>query len=146
MRIDRFRGEYAFLSNFADTIIEHEDILYTSVEAAFQAAKTTDMELRRRMARYSPVDAKRAGRKVSLRSDWESVKEDIMYELLKKKFQSDAFGYRTKLLHTGDAELIEGNNHKDTYWGVCNGSGKNRLGHLLMRVRDEIRNEVISDD
>ena len=83
MRIDRFRGEYAFLSNFADTIIDHEGILYTSVETAFQAAKTTDMEFRRRMARYSPADAKRAGRKVTLRSDWESVKEDIMYELLK---------------------------------------------------------------
>lgn len=141
MRIERFRGKHEFLSNFAPTIIKYDGILFTSVETAFQAAKTMDMELRKRMARYTPAEAKRAGRHLNLRPDWESVKEDIMYELLKKKFQSDAFGYKSKLLETGDAELIEGNTHKDTYWGVCGGVGKNRLGYLLMKVRDTLKED-----
>lgn len=145
MRIDRFWKEYKFLDNFADTLIEYEGVMYTSVEAAFQSAKTFDMETRKRIARYSPMDAKRAGRKLQLRPDWENVKEDIMYELLKKKFQNDGLGYRTKLLATGDAELIEGNNHKDSYWGVYKGVGKNRLGYLLMKVRAELREESKND-
>lgn len=145
MRIERFWKEYKFLDNFADTLIEYEGIMYTSVEAAFQSAKTFDMEKRKRIARYDPAAAKRAGRKLQLRPDWESVKDDIMYELLKKKFQSDAFGYRTKLLATGDAELIEGNNHRDSYWGVYKGVGKNRLGQLLMRVRSELKEEAEND-
>lgn len=139
MKIDRFRGEYEFLSNFAPAMLEYEGVLFTSVEAAFQAAKTHDIELRRRIARYTPSEAKRAGRRLKLRSDWESVKEDIMYELLQQKFKDDTFGYRTRLLATGDNELIEGNHHGDTYWGTVNGEGRNRLGKLLMRLRKEIR-------
>ena len=139
MQIDRFRGEYEFLSNFAPTMLEYEGVLFTSVEAAFQAVKTHDIELRRRIARYTPSEAKRAGRKLKLRSDWESVKENIMYELLQQKFKDDTFGYRTKLLATGDSELIEGNHHGDTYWGTVNGEGRNRLGKLLMKLRKEIK-------
>ena len=45
------------------------------------------------------------------------------------------------LIATGDAELIEGNIWRDTYWGVCNGVGKNRLGELLMQLRNELRQE-----
>lgn len=139
--IKKFSGEYEFLSNFADTLIcDDAGIYYTTVEAAFQAAKTNDLELRRRMARFEPKDAKRFGRKVDLRSDWDGVKDEIMYQLVKKKFSDNSFGYRDKLLATRDAELIEGNTWNDRYWGVCRGEGKNKLGQILMRVREEIRN------
>lgn len=139
--INRFDGDYEFLSNFANTLIrDDEGIYYTTVEAAFQAAKTHDLELRRRMARFKPGEAKRFGRKVDLRPDWEEVKDEVMYQFVKQKFSDNSFGYRDKLLATGDAELVEGNYWHDTYWGVCNGVGKNRLGKILMRVREELRN------
>jgi predicted NAD-dependent protein-ADP-ribosyltransferase YbiA (DUF1768 family) len=44
-----------------------------------------------------------------------------------------------KLIATGDTELIEGNNWRDYFWGMCNGKGKNNLGKILMKVREELR-------
>lgn len=137
-KIDKFTGDYAFLSNFATAVFRYEGILYTSVEAAFQAAKTDDRELKRRLAQYSPVEAKRYGRKIKLRSDWDDVRVSIMKDLLRLKFSSDMFGHRQALLNTGDAYLEEGNNHNDTFWGTWNGVGENQLGKLLMEIRDEL--------
>lgn len=139
--IDKFRKEYAFLSNFASTFIDYDGVRYTSVETAFQASKTFDIELRKRMARYTPKEAKKAGRRIELRSDWSSVKDQIMYELVKQKFSSDIFGYKSKLLATGNEYIEENNTWGDCYWGVCQGKGENRLGIILMRVRDELRGE-----
>ena len=139
-KIDLFRGEYAFLSNFQKCNIEFEGDVYPTVEHAFQAAKTFDKEERKRILSFaSPVIAKRIGRKVKLRADWEDVKCDIMLQLLKKKFKNPELA--EKLLATGEAELIEGNNHGDRFWGMVNGEGKNMLGKLLMEVRDDLRTE-----
>ena len=138
-KIDKFIGDYAFLSNFATTAFRYEGILYTSVEAAFQAAKTDDRELKRRLAQYSPAEAKRYGRKIKLKSNWNTVRVPIMKDLLRLKFSSDLFGHRQALLNTGDAYLEEGNNHNDTFWGTCNGEGENQLGKLLMEIRDELK-------
>ena len=45
------------------------------------------------------------------------------------------------LLDTGEEILEEGNTWHDTYWGVDlkTGEGKNMLGSILMRVRNELR-------
>lgn len=135
--IDSFRGEYSFLSNFHKCKVEFEGMRYPSVEHAFQAAKNHDPEYRRSVAAVgSPVTAKRMGKKTALRPDWEEVKEGIMYELLLSKFSDPEL--HDKLIATGDTELIEGNNHWDRYWGVCRGEGLNKLGKLLMRVREEV--------
>ena len=139
-KIDLFRGEYAFLSNFQKCNIEFEGNIYPTVEHTFQAAKTFDKEERKRILSFtSPIIAKRIGRKVKLRPDWEDVKCDIMLLLLKKKFEDPELA--EKLLATGDAELIEGNNHGDRFWGMVNGEGKNILGKLLMEVRDDLRSK-----
>ncbi|MBO6060667.1 MAG: NADAR family protein [Clostridia bacterium] len=138
--IDSFRGEYGFLSNFHKSRVEFEGMAYPSAEHAFQAAKNPDPEYRSLIASVSsPVTAKRMGKKTQLRPDWEEVKDGIMYELLKSKFSDPVL--REKLLATGEAELIEGNNHWDRFWGVCRGEGLNKLGKLLMQVREELNNE-----
>ena len=138
--IDSFRGEYGFLSNFHKCKVEFEGMTYPSVEHAFQAAKNPDPEYRRSIAAVgSPVTAKRMGKKTALRADWEEVKEGIMYELLKSKFSDSEL--RDKLITTGNAKLIEGNNHWDRYWGVCRGEGLNKLGKLLMQIREKLNNE-----
>lgn len=127
-----FRGEYSFLSIFHKCKVEFEGMTYPSVEHAFQAAKNPDPEYRRSVAAVgSPVTAKRMGKKTVLRPDREEVKEGIMYELLISKFSDP--GLRDK--------LIEGNNHWDRYWGVCRGEGQNKLGKLLMKVREEVKTD-----
>ncbi len=139
MKIDQFINEHAFLSNFYITPISFEGKEYASVEHAYQAAKTTNpLEHQKIIDAPTPGKAKRLGAKVSLRKDWESVKQGIMLELLRIKFSNP--GLRQKLLDTGEAELIEGNNWGDMYWGLDlkTGKGFNFLGVLLMQVRKEL--------
>ena len=138
--IRSFRNKNAFLSNFYPVFIYYEGMKFPSVEHAFQAAKTNDSEVRKLfMAAPTAKEAKRLGRKVKLRGDWESVKVDIMEMLLRQKFADPAL--REQLLNTKDSMLIEGNNHGDTFWGVCKGEGQNHLGQLLMKIRQEIIEE-----
>lgn len=141
MIIDFFDGEFAFLSNFYEQpnlITDEMNIAYPTVEHYFQAAKTLDKNERKRISILeTPGKAKRAGRRVTLRSDWEEVKTDVMRRALMKKFSDPLM--REKLLETGDAELVEGNYWGDTCWGVCNGVGENRLGKLLMDIRESLK-------
>ena len=140
-QITLFRGSYAFLSNFHPCRFSFCGRVYTNAEAAFQAMKsaaTTDRALFAEGGPYSkPADAKRYGRKVPLRPDWEQVKDDIMLQIIRAKFQDETL--RKLLLATGEAELIEGNTWNDTYWGVCRNTGLNKLGKILMQVRTELR-------
>ena len=136
--IDSFRGEYYFLSNFYSSKVTYEGITYLNNEAAFQSMKTLDMKERAAFAYLDPSAAKKAGRRVSLRKDWEDVKIDIMYEICKAKFtQNEELG--RNLLETGDEELVEGNDWNDRIWGKVNGEGANNLGKILMRIREELR-------
>jgi len=112
---------------------------YPTVEHAYQASKTrVPIERRLIRAAISPGDAKRLGKQITLRDDWENVRLDVMRDLLRAKFHP--LGLRTLLLSTGERLLIEGNNWNDTFWGVCKGQGENNLGKLLMLTRDKYRN------
>lgn len=133
-----FEGKYAFLSNFYPSPIFYDGITYPTNEHFFQAMKTLDQEERKKIAAaISPGKAKRLGRNVQLRADWEQIKVDVMRTGLMLKFSNPVL--RTQLIMTGDEELVEGNWWGDTCWGVCNGVGENRLGKLLMQVREEIK-------
>ena len=138
--IDKFRGKYWFLSNFYESPIEDENITYPTVEHYFQAQKTLNREEKLKIAKATkPAKAKKIGRQVNLRKDWEDIKLQVMEKALRLKFQNPDL--RKKLIATGDEELIEGNPWGDRYWGVCNGSGKNKLGKLLMKIRKELQEE-----
>ena len=137
-KIDCFDGEFDFLSNFYESTIYHDGIKYPTVEHAFQAAKTMDLNERIKIANMNtPGKAKRAGRKVALRPDWEQVKFEVMKELVTIKFLNPDL--KAKLLATKNAELIEGNTWNDTCWGVCKGIGQNNLGKILMEVRENLK-------
>lgn len=137
--IAAFNGEFRWLSNFWPVSITCADgITYPSSEHAYMASKTLDINIRREVATLKTAgDAKRFGRKIKLRADWEEVKRNEMLSVLRLKFQDPLL--RIKLINTGDARLIEGNTWGDTYWGVCKGQGQNVLGQLLMLVRDELK-------
>ena len=138
--INRFRDEYFFLSNFYPAPVKYEGITYANSEAAFQAQKCADKKDRMRFAALSAGDAKRLGRRVSLRSDWEAVKIEIMKEIVHSKFtQNDDL--KEKLIALQDVYLEEGNDWGDRIWGTVRGSGQNLLGKILMEVRDELIRE-----
>ena len=145
--IDEFRGEYRFLSNFYPAEIEYEGVPYRTTEHAFAAAKTLSSEDRLTIAAAeTPGQAKRFGRTVKLREDWELVKVSVMADILALKF-AEGSKYAEWLLETGDEPLIEGNTWHDNYWGncfcgtklECKPLGRNELGKLLMYRREMLR-------
>jgi ribA/ribD-fused uncharacterized protein len=150
--ISVFDGAFRFLSNFCSAPIEYEGISYDSVEHAYQAAKTLNKDLRQALfssdSTASAGQAKKFGRCLKLRDDWEQVRLEIMYQLVKTKFAVTGRRqeFHDKLVATGDRELIEGNTWGDTFWGVCNGRGENHLGKILMRVRDELQRQPLAGD
>lgn len=138
MAIRGFNGEYFFLSNF------YFHRRGETVEHMFQASKNRDSRIQDVIWKQkSPGDAKRAGRNIPLRKDWEQVKVDIMYNCLCNKFAIPEL--RIKLLATGDQDLEESNTWHDNFWGNCTChkcrkiEGQNMLGKLLMRVRTELK-------
>lgn len=145
-RIDNFHDKrYEFLSNFSDSPIEYEGIRYPTVEHAFQAAKSLSPADRRRIASLPyPRLAKKEGRRVKLRPNWDQLKDGIMLQLLRLKFAPGSV-LAEKLLATGDAELIEGNTWHDNHFGNCvcpkhrGIPGENVLGKSLMQIRQELK-------
>lgn len=141
--IDCFRAKYSFLSNFYPTQIFHDGYTYPSVEHAFQAFKTDNLEQKALIrSMVSPLKAKRFGKKVDLKVNWLEIRVGVMKNLLEIKFQ-DQF-LKDLLMETGDATIVEGNTWGDDFWGCIkdeNGNwvGANVLGKLLMEVRDELR-------
>lgn len=138
-----FRGENLFLSNFYEgKVFTYRGLKFTNSEAPFHAEKcwsrAKDFEMER------PSQSKRLGRKVLMRSDWDQVKDKVMYDVCYAKFTQDP-ALKAKLLATGDRELIEGNTHGDRCWGMTYSQkydmwiGENRLGKVLMQLRDDLR-------
>lgn len=142
--INTFKGNYKFLSNFWPCLVEFEEIIYPSVEHAYQAAKTKNITIRQCITKLTAGEAKKLGRKLELREDWEDVKLDVMLTVLKEKFSPTNYLLIEKLLDTKDSVLIESNYWHDNFWGNCtcpncqNIDGQNHLGKLLMQVRKEL--------
>lgn len=144
--IDKFDGEFAFLSNFYDAPVVYDGITYKNTEAAFQAQKTTSVPKRLEFANFTASQSKKEGRKLALRQDWEEVKGQVMYEICLAKFTQNE-DLKMKLLSTDGRHLIEGNHWHDNTWGNCtcekcrSVQGQNRLGVILMKIREELKNE-----
>lgn len=140
--INRFNGEYLFLSNFYEgEEFEYKGMKFRNSEAAFHSQK--DVLREKEFEGLRPSDSKKLGRRVNLRNDWEDVKEQIMYDICLAKF-SQSETLKEKLLNTGDKCLIEGNSHGDSCWGKIYSQkynqwvGDNKLGKILMKIRREL--------
>lgn len=135
------RDEYGCFSNFSRHGFELNGQYWPTSEHYFQAQKfagTPYEEFIRKAP--SPREAANMGRdrKKPLRKDWEKVKDEIMLCALRKKFEIHK-DIRDILLSTGEEELVE-ETTDDYYWGCGKeGHGKNMLGHLLMKIREEFR-------
>lgn len=136
--IDSFQGDNRWLSNFWPCEVELDGLKFRSVEAGYVAAKTTDIEIRKHIQTLETSGKCKAyGKTMNVRSDWKNIRLDVMESLLVQKF-SKGSELGNKLIETYPRKLIEGNYWGDTFWGVCEGKGKNNLGKLLMKIRKKI--------
>jgi len=142
--IDSFSMENAFLSNFYTTNIYYMKRFWPSVEHAFQASKTFSFKKQEEIRNLPTCKlAKEYGNSLKLRSDWEEVKLDIMYEIVYRKYYDNQWEMR-RLINTCGIRLVEGNTWHDNFWGHCMCSScrskykHNYLGKISMRVRREM--------
>ncbi|KKQ34497.1 MAG: Swarming motility protein ybiA [Candidatus Nomurabacteria bacterium GW2011_GWB1_37_5] len=141
-KIEVFRGEYRFLSNFWPVNIEYDGMTYPTVEHAYQAAKSDNCFVREEIQGLpTPGKAKKYSYGIKKRPEWNiEYKIQIMKELVTQKFLFNEPLLTQKLLQTENAEIIEGNEHDDDFWGKVWRKGKwrgsNHLGIILMDVRN----------
>lgn len=150
--IDTFTGRWGFLSNFHPCKIKYKGIEYPSVEHFYVAMKIKDdqfinskniplVDCQEMISRIkTPSEAKKLGKKLKIRKDWDIVRFSIMEWGITEKFKDRDL--LKLLISTQGEELKESNWWHDNYWGVCtcekcDGKGENNLGKILMKVRNE---------
>ncbi len=167
--IDSFRYKYMCFSNFSSHEVTYKGITYKNSEAAFQAQKFKDENVKRLFKSLDPSKAKALGRakiiflnpegeyyknklpsdirkrsseftEYYIRSDWDTIRVEEMYQVVKNKYEQNSC-IKELLLSTGERELIEGNTWGDKFWGQVAGVGLNFLGRILMQIRYELRNQ-----
>lgn len=149
------------LSNFQKCLILADDGWYPSVEHIFQARKVA-CSSRPELASVFMVggevgnkiakEAKKAGSKEEFKKlgcvldvqRWESVKEAAMEEAVRARLACDK-SFENALVATGNKTLLHvERSGRHSEWGGCVDSetgmvvGRNKLGRLMMRLRDEV--------
>lgn len=146
IRFYKISDPFGFFSNFSSHQIFLDGERWNTVEHYFQASKFESIEVREKIKSIgSPKQAAIEGRDSNniIRSDWEAIKEQIMYNALRCKFLQHPRLLK-ELLLTKNSVIIE-HTENDNYWADGgDGTGKNRLGVLLMKVRSEM--EKYADD
>jgi ribA/ribD-fused uncharacterized protein len=134
-----FFNEYRFLSNFSEDGFGYLGVWYKTNEHFYQASKASYQgDHLRVIAASTPGLAKRFGRQIECRPDWQDIKVPVMQLGLSLKFRPGSIP-ADLLLDTGDRYLEETNTWGDKYWGVCEGEGENMLGRLLMAQRPYLK-------
>ena len=130
-----FRNKYSFLSNMYPCEIKVElfehTYNFTCVESAFQALKCPYRI--NDFSNLNGIAAKKLGKEVKNREDWEDVKVEIMHKLISQKFSNPVL---MEQLRNIEGDIVETNYWNDTFWGMCKGVGQNTLGKILMDIRD----------
>lgn len=148
--IDRFEGDYAFLSNFWKEPVTLKGKTFPTAEHAFVACKAVGPRwVEMVLACATPAEAKHLGRKVELRPGWEEIKLRVMQAVIQAKF-APTTTLSHRLMLTGSQQLIEGNTWGDKFWGCVlepgpkDGTwvGRNELGRILMEQRRLLQHEI----
>ncbi len=148
--IDRFDGEYRWLSNFWEEPVTLKGRTFPTAEHAYQACKTADPDWQKQIAMQpTPGQAKQVGRAVPLRPGWEEMKVRVMTAVIQAKFAPTTH-LSHLLMGTGGQQLIEGNTWGDTFWGCVlepaggpgTWVGRNELGRILMAHRTYLQHEI----
>ena len=141
-KISAFIGEYRWLSNFwmLSQPIYFMGRYFRSTEHLYQACKASNsLDFDSIAVASTPGEARKRGKKIKVRDDWDEIKLCVMQVALRLKFAIPEL--REKLLATGNTKLVEGNSWGDAWWGVDEktGQGHNYLGKMLMKLRDEYK-------
>jgi len=138
---------YGAFSNLFKCEITFEDEVFKTAEHAYQAGKARKPEVRQwLMAAPSPSLLAMAAHGLyvwDITPEWSKIKFDRMKRILVAKY-SQHDDLRALLLGTGTARLVESatvDNAVNRLWGEVNGVGQNKLGVLLMEVRDQLQAE-----
>ncbi len=145
--IYKFADSYYFLSNFYESDIIYKGKKYKTAEHAYQSSKCK-LDSEHEWIRNTPsaFQAKQFGKKVKIKDNWDNIKYDIMLNIVRDKFSQNN-ELKKMLLDTGEEFLIEGNYWHDNTWGNCTCDkckkirGNNWLGEILMKVRQELKDE-----
>lgn len=145
IKFGRAHGKYACFSNFYPCEFVFGGMHFRNSEAAWQSLKTLDENERLSFQNLGPSEAKKKGRSVQLREDWELVKYKLMVAVCLAKFRQNP-DLGKILLETGDEEIQENTTGwHDNIWGHCecpkcmDKSYTNLLGKALMEVRDLLK-------
>lgn len=134
--IDSFTKDYQFLSNAYNSPLTVDGIEYTNAESAFWAQRVKDVRARNKFSRLSGSKARSKAIQAEPVEDWDENLNQYMEKVLLAKFKDPKM--KSLLIKTKGKKLVNSNTYKDDYWGVCMGRGKNLLGKMLMRIRDEM--------
>lgn len=134
--IDDFRGKYRWLSNYGTSVLRYNGATYKNSEAAYQAEKFEDPQVRWEFEQLPPEDAKKLAKlyQDQIREDWFKVNVQVMSDVVHAKFSQNE-ELKNMLVATFPHELVEGNTWNDCFWGICDGVGQNMLGRILMAER-----------
>lgn len=136
-------GEYGYLATYSNYGFFKDGVFWKTSEHYYQAQKFIDYNTKIRIQNAeTPKIASVIGRdrNLNLRSDWEEVKQDVMFDAVYYKFKQNK-DILQKLLNTGDAKIIEAT-VKENYWGCGpNNDGQNNYGKILVKVREKLRTE-----
>ena len=150
-----FTSEHSPLSNFFPCNIQIQGQNWISIEQYFQYMKcqTTQNDRVADLIRKETdsLRIKRLGDRVAIRSnsEWPRVEERVMREAIQAKFTQHPELLQV-LLDTGSTTLVEAT--YDWKWGGACGlwstelktltfKGQNKLGKILMDIRDQMKNE-----
>lgn len=136
--ITEFRGEFSWLSNFFPIKIEYDEIVYPSVENAYQAGKLINRKDREMFINITPGQAKKLWRNYPTYNLTEEFRLNLMYQLLSIKFNQEPF--KSLLIATDNCNIIEKNYWGDMFFGYClkTNQGKNHLGQMIMNIREKL--------
>ena len=146
MAITKFEGQYACFSNYFMCNMVFEELPYRCSESCYQSLKYAKQKSRNIYRTMAPSTAHLRGQKIKpLRPKWDEVKDDLMYKVVFEKFYQNK-NIQEILLSTSNEEIINENDYHDNYWGICtcekcrseNIEGQNKLGKILMKVREDI--------
>lgn len=146
--IEEFQGEYRWLSNFMPVTIVLDGITYPSVEHAYVSAKCDSITWKQLCSNggFTANKIKKAGSELPIIDNWDKIKVDVMTECLKQKFNQEP--YKSNLINTASKYIQEGNRWNDTFWGFClkTSLGENNLGKLIMKIRDDLQAQYLTND
>lgn len=146
-----FQSEYAYLSNFSAAPIVEDDVTYSTAEHMYQAHKCKAANDMKRMEQVilatTPLDAKKIAEMIPETQEWKNVRDEVMSKVVAAKFDQNPH-LADMLLKTGDIKLNEATNNMHFGIGVNLHAreikdkayqGENKLGHILMKLREAIK-------